>query len=108
MPTPRKKTDPFNPKARMTTRIRLGEDGQIVIPEKHRKALGVEPGDRMTISFVDGGLRITTWKQALARLQEEFRRRVPPGVSLVDELIAERRREAAREAAEDYRRPSNS
>ena len=74
MPHPRKKPAPFNPKARMTTRIRLGEGGQIIIPEKHRKALGVEPGDRMTISFVDGGLRITTWKQALAWLQEEFRR----------------------------------
>lgn len=101
MPNLRRKTDPFNVKARMTTRIRLGENGEVVIPEKHRKALGVEPGDRMTISFVDGGLRITTWKHALAWLQEEFRRRVPPGVSLVDELIAERRREAAREAAED-------
>ena len=64
---------------RMTTRIRLGPGGRIVIPAAHRKALGVEPGDRMTISFVDGGLRITTWKQALARLQEEFRRAIPPG-----------------------------
>ena len=63
MPTPRKKSAPFNPKARMTTRIRLGEGGRIVIPAAHRKALGVEPGDRMTISFVDGGLRITTWNR---------------------------------------------
>ena len=101
MPTPRKKSAPFNPEARMTTRIRLGEGGQIVIPAAHRKALGVEPGDRMTISFVDGGLRITTWKQALARLQEEFRRAGRPGVSLSEELIADRRREAAREAARD-------
>ena len=101
MPTPRKKSAPFNPKARMTTRIRLGDGGRIVIPAAHRKALGVEPGDRMTISFVDGGLRITTWKQALARLQEEFRRAGRPGVSLSEELIADRRREAAHEAARD-------
>ena len=101
MPTPRKKSAPFNPKARMTTRIRLGDGGRIVIPAAHRKALGVEPGDRMTISFVDGGLRITTWKQALAWLQEEVRRVGRPGVSLSEELIADRRREAAREAARD-------
>ena len=98
MPTPRKKSAPFNPKARMTTRIRLGDGGRIVIPAVHRRALGVEPGDRMTISFVDGGLRITTQEQALAWLQEEVRRHGRPGVSLSDELIADRRREAAREA----------
>ena len=97
MPTGPKKSAPFNPKARMTTRIRLGDGGRIVIPAAHRKALGVEPGDRMTISFVDGGLRITTWKQALARLQEEFHRAIPPEVSLSEELIADRRREAARD-----------
>ena len=82
---------------RMTTRIRLGPGGRIVIPAAHRKALGVEPGDRMTISFVDGGLRITTQEQALAWLQEEVRRHARPGVSPSEELIAERRREAARE-----------
>lgn len=102
MTTTRKKSARRKPVPdRMTTRIRLGEGGRIVIPAAHRKALGVEPGDRMTISFVDGGLRITTWKQALARLQEEFRRAIPPGVSLSEELIADRRREAAREASRD-------
>lgn len=98
MTTTRKKSARRKPAPdRMTTRIRLGEGGRIVIPAAHRKALGVEPGDRMTISFVDGGLRITTWKQALAWLQEEVRRHARPGVSPTDELIAERRREAARE-----------
>ena len=102
MTTVRKKSARRKPAPdRMTTRIRLGEGGRIVIPAAHRKALGVEPGDRMTISFVDGGLRITTWKQALARLQEEFRRAIPPEVNLSEELIADRRREAAREAARD-------
>ena len=102
MTTARKKSARRKPAPdRMTTRIRLGEGGRIVIPAAHRKALGVEPGDRMTISFVDGGLRITTWKQALARLQEEFRRAIPPEVNLSEELIADRRREAAREAARD-------
>ena len=102
MTTARKKSVRAKPfPERMTTRIRLGPGGRIVIPAAHRKALGVEPGDRMTISFVDGGLRITTWKQALAWLQEEFRRAGRPGVSLSEELIADRRREAAREAARD-------
>ena len=98
MTTTHKKSVRDNPVPdRMTTRIRLGPGGRIVIPAAHRKALGVEPGDRMTISFVDGGLRITTQEQALAWLQEEVRRHARPGVSPSEELIAERRREAARE-----------
>ena len=59
----------------MTTRIRLGEGGQIVIPAAHRKALGVEPGDRMTISFVDGVLRITTLETGAGAAA----RGIPPG-----------------------------
>jgi hypothetical protein len=34
---------------------------------------------------------------AIRELQDQVRRRVPEGVSLVDELLAERRAEAARD-----------
>ena len=66
-------------------------------PPRIARPSGSSLGDRMTISFVDGGLRITTQEQALAWLQEEVRRHARPGVSPSEELIAERRREAARE-----------
>jgi len=45
----------------------------------------------------DGELRITTLKQRIERAQRRARQSVKPGVSLVDELIAERREEAKRE-----------
>jgi len=46
-------------------------------------------------------LRITALKRRIARAQRFVRQHVKPGVSLVDELIAERRAEAKRESDED-------
>jgi hypothetical protein len=43
----------------------------------------------------DGELRISTRQSRLRRVQEWARKVIPPGVSLADELSAERR-EAAR------------
>jgi hypothetical protein len=45
--------------------------------------------------MVDGELRIATMRGGLRRAQERVRKYVPAGVSLADELSAERR-EAAR------------
>lgn len=53
----------------------------------------------MTGSKDGDGLRPGS-KEALRWAQDLVRRHTPPGVSLVDELIAERRAEAAREEAE--------
>ena len=45
----------------------------------------------------DDELRITTMKARIQRAQRRAQRYVKPGVSLVDELIAERREAAKRE-----------
>lgn len=45
----------------------------------------------------------STRRAAIRRIQEELRQFIPEGVSLVDELIADRRAEAAREEAESQR-----
>ena len=75
----------------------IGEGGRVVIPAVMRAALGVQVGDTVLLRFDDGELRILTPRQALRRAQELVRQYVPEGVSLADELIAERRLEAARE-----------
>jgi O-methyltransferase involved in polyketide biosynthesis len=46
------------------------------------------------------GVLLYTHDQAVKRLQDWCAANIPPGVSLVDELIAERRAEAAKEANE--------
>ena len=79
-------------------KTKLGKGGRVVIPADYRKMLGIEPGDEVIVSFKDGEVRITTVMGAIKRAQAIVRRYVPEGVSLVDELIRERRREAARES----------
>jgi AbrB family looped-hinge helix DNA binding protein len=77
-------------------RLRVNENGRVVIPAAFRKALGINAGDEIVLRMEDDELRITTLKRRLERAQRLVRKHVKPGTSLVDQLIAERR-EAARD-----------
>jgi AbrB family looped-hinge helix DNA binding protein len=79
------------------TRMRISQNGRIVIPASFRKALGIDVGDEVVLRLQDDELRITTQQLRIQRAQERARRYVKPGVSLVDELLAERREAAKRE-----------
>ncbi|HET9407259.1 MAG TPA: AbrB/MazE/SpoVT family DNA-binding domain-containing protein [Candidatus Sulfotelmatobacter sp.] len=79
------------------TRLRVNENGRVVIPAQFRKALGIRAGDQVILRFEDDELRITTMKKRIERAQRHARKYVKPGVSLVDELIADRREAAKRE-----------
>ena len=76
------------------TRMRVNENGRVVIPASYRKALGIKAGDEVILRIEDDELRITTMKRRLERARRRIRQYVKPGVSLVDELIAERREAA--------------
>ena len=93
-----------------TETVVLGESGRIVLPTAIRKQFGLKSGDRLTIASGDGQIRIMNRKMALERLRAEIAKRVPAGVSLVDELIQERgeevRRELDREAKEKSMPPT--
>jgi AbrB family looped-hinge helix DNA binding protein len=73
------------------TRLRVSENGRVVIPASFRKALGINAGDEIVLRIEDEELRITTLKRRLQRAQNLVRKHVKPGASLVDELIADRR-----------------
>ncbi|HKM49329.1 MAG TPA: AbrB/MazE/SpoVT family DNA-binding domain-containing protein [Terriglobales bacterium] len=79
------------------TRTRVNENGRVVIPASYRKALGIKAGDEVILRMEDDELRITTMKRRIERAQRRIRQYVKPGVSLADELIAERREAAKRE-----------
>lgn len=75
-------------------RVKVTEDGSIVIPAEYRQALGFHVGDEVILSLEDGSLRVFTLNRAIKRAQELVRRYIPEGRSLSDELIAERRAES--------------
>jgi bifunctional DNA-binding transcriptional regulator/antitoxin component of YhaV-PrlF toxin-antitoxin module len=68
-----------------------------VIPAEYRRALGIHVGDEVILRLEQGEVRILTPQQAIQRAQELVRQYVPAERSLVDELLGERRAEAARE-----------
>lgn len=78
-------------------RLRINENGRVVIPASFRKALGINPGDEVILRLEDDEIRLSTLRSSLARARRHVRKYVKPGVSLVDELIAERREAAKRE-----------
>ena len=82
----------------VSNEIQVGAQGRLVIPAALRKTLRLEPGDRL-IARQEGETLVLERREAIAnRLQERFRH-IPADISLVDELIAERRTVAAKEAA---------
>lgn len=74
--------------------------GRILLPADVRSALGVGEGDTLQGVVKDGELTLLTSRTALRKTRERLARLVPRSVSLVDELIAERRAEVAREEEE--------
>jgi hypothetical protein len=65
-----------------------------------RAAMMVKPGDTVTAEVVEGEFRIVSPAVAIRRAQNLARKILPTDVSWVDELIADRREEARREAEE--------
>ena len=80
--------------------VKLADDGRMVIPAPLRHRLGLQPGDALVIEAEESSLRVRSQADVLKEAQSFFRQYLTPGVSLVDELITERRTAAAKEEAE--------
>ena len=78
-------------------RVRINENGRIVIPASIRSVLGIGPGDEMVLKVKDGELRITTVRNRIAKAQQLVSHYLKRGARLSDELIAERRAAAKHE-----------
>ena len=81
----------------MTETVVLGESGRIVLPAAIRKELGLKTGDRLTVSTDGGAIRILSRKAALASIRAGIIKHRGTLDGIVDEFLAERREEAARE-----------
>ena len=80
---------------------RIGSDGRLLIPKSLRSQLGIEANDLVTLQVDGGTLVVKSWESALRRLQSALKD-IPTksGLLLSEELILERRAEAAREFGE--------
>jgi AbrB family looped-hinge helix DNA binding protein len=81
----------------MADTVVLGESGRIVLPAAIRKAHGLEPGERLTVYSKDGEIRILSRKMALESLRADIVKKRGSLEGILDEFLAERRKEASRE-----------
>ena len=81
--------------------VTMADRGRVVLPADVRERLNIKEGDRLTLRLEpDGTIRLQTAAVYARSLLGMFKH-LAPGRSLVDELIAERRREAVMEDRKD-------
>jgi bifunctional DNA-binding transcriptional regulator/antitoxin component of YhaV-PrlF toxin-antitoxin module len=80
--------------------VAVEKGGRIDVPAAFLEALGLREGDQVQLALEGDTVRVLTRVAALRELRARVRQCLPEGVSLVDELIAERRAEAATGAAD--------
>ncbi|MFQ6018541.1 MAG: AbrB/MazE/SpoVT family DNA-binding domain-containing protein [Kiloniellaceae bacterium] len=78
----------------------VGKGGRIDIPATFLETMGVAEGDPIQLAVEGDALRILSRDAVIREVQAYVRRYIPKDVSLVDELLKERRAEAAREEAD--------
>ena len=77
------------------------DGGAVLVPDSYRRALGLDDGDALLMEIHGEELRIRPALSAVKRVQERLKHLREPDRSPVDELIADRRAEAAREGMAD-------
>ncbi len=84
------------PESTTQTEIQLDPQGRIVIPAYLRRTLGFEAGDRLIARKEDGRLILEKPEVIKQRLKKRFAR-IPSTISLAQQLIDERKKEADEE-----------
>ena len=77
------------------SRLTVGPQGRVVIPAAVRRRLQISPGDELSLTIHDDRLVLEPPRTAARRARGMFKH-LATDVSVVDELIAERRAEARR------------
>jgi len=77
--------------------LTVAPNGRLVIPAAMRESLGFTNGGKLIARLEDGVLILETVEAAVRRAQAMVRKYVPAGVSLADELVAERHAAAKHE-----------
>ena len=79
--------------------LHIDNQGRVMLPAWWRRKEGVDHSTKLCVAVTEeGALVVETREQGLRRARALLRKYIPEGVNLSDELIAERRAEAARES----------
>ena len=78
-------------------RVQIASNGRMVLPARLRQQLNVEGGGLLIIREDEGRLVLESLEDAVRRAQALVRRYAPSAQGVTDELLAERRADAARE-----------
>ena len=76
---------------------RIDDSGRLVLPQPVRMEQGLTNGDELVVTIEDGAIVLRSYEEAMQRLQDAYSDGIPREDSLVDELLVQRRQEAARE-----------
>jgi AbrB family looped-hinge helix DNA binding protein len=76
---------------------RVDKHGRVVIPAEFRDQLELAPGTKVRIWVEDGALHLMSLDEGIRQVQAIARKYTGGRKGLVDEFIADRRREAERE-----------
>jgi bifunctional DNA-binding transcriptional regulator/antitoxin component of YhaV-PrlF toxin-antitoxin module len=80
--------------------VEIDTQGRIQLTAFMREKLGLSKGDRVMLRLKGNRLEVLSQEAAWQEIQTLVRDKVPQGVSLANELIAERHRESQRELQE--------
>ncbi len=80
----------------MTYQAKVVKGGKLVLPAPLRRELGIKDGDDVIVDLSGGGMRIRSYDATIKEAQRLVRE-FTTNPSTVDDFIADRRREAARE-----------
>ena len=86
----------ISPMAQSRSVVTVGPQGRVVIPAPIRRSLGLAAGDELTLTIDGERLVLEPRAVAAARARGMFAH-LATDVSVVDELLAERREEARRD-----------
>ncbi len=75
----------------------LSKEGRILIPAAIRNELGLKAGEALTLSVVNGEVRVARRLNAIRNMQKRLARLRDPKHPAVESLLRERRAAAARE-----------
>jgi AbrB family looped-hinge helix DNA binding protein len=81
----------------MQANLTMASNGRLVIPAPMRAEIGLQDGGKLVARVENGVVLLEPIDAAVRRARSLVRQYVPEGVSLVDELIAERHAAAAHE-----------